>query len=172
MKQKITLQIDNDTGVEFEEQAEFREPKEGDWILQEQTFNMLIHKTSNDCKYPRIILTPKIDHELEEAKKLIGKWIKCKGDNFAFEVEEVYRDKEDNFIKVYNKTLGTYFVSETDPFPLPVWRCCEADKPKVDGIYFTRRKFDSRIKDIDSYNNGSWTIISKNKREWLDEGEL
>ena len=171
MIQKITLEIQNDTGVEFEETTKWDCPKESEYFINSRH---RIEKSDRFSSCYHYVLTPKIDAELEEAKKLIGKWIKCKGDNFAFEVEEVYRDKEDNFIKVYNKTLGTYFVSETDPFPLPVWRCCAEDKHLLQPrkAYFVR----SKKKDVwllDTYDpvRGWEEVNHENKYEWLDEGE-
>ena len=89
MKQKITLEIENDTGVEFEEEARLGVPKEGERYI----FDGQIIKCDGGNIGTHLVLTPKVDKELEEAKKLIGKWVKFKDRDVSLKVRHVFRDK-------------------------------------------------------------------------------
>jgi len=172
MKQKITLEIENNTGVEFEEVARLGKPSDTDWFVYDGQIMQ-----AKDCIGIYPILTPKIDKELEDAKKLIGKWVKFNDRDVVLRVRHIFRDKFSNNILCFDaigqyQTLGEYYLKDFTPFPMPVWRCCEKDKPKKDGYYPIRRKDNHKDYDTGFYhahNNSRWDDLSKDF-EWLDEG--
>ena len=176
MIQKITLEIQNDTGLEFEEQGELRKVMDKEyyynphyqkicqWTLCEHGKSLGFH----------IVLTPKVDHELESARKKfpVGSWFYYNGqEKTLFKVHEV-RNSFGNI--VVRSFANSYTARHCTPFPLPTWRCCESDKPKKDGKYLTRRKNTHEEKEVDVYCfrlgwNCSQVRISD--YEWLDEGK-
>ena len=168
MKQKITIEIQNDTGVEFEEVAECNKLRMGQYYVdldgkvQRSDYNI------RDCKC--IVLTPKVDHELEEAKRLVGKYVKYKsGDPTLFLVDEVSRSYHGRLIVFFKGSLGGVSYEDCQPFFIPVWRCCESDKPKKDGKYFTRDIDTKGWMKTNDFKNGRWSGEYE-RDEWLDEG--
>lgn len=125
------------------------------------------------------------DHKLEEAKKKfpVGSYYRDAdyGDTIL-KVRQVCRfgsphrivikaDSDDSDIEMFN-----FDVPDCTPFPIPVWRCCESDKPKKTKNCFMRSKKCLIPSHIDVYLNelGIWEKLSDrqaNKYEWLDEGE-
>jgi hypothetical protein len=111
------------------------------------------------------------DEELEQAKKLIGKWVKSKKFNVIYQVESAYRVSEKEIMLASQSFTSLY--DSCAPFPLPVWRCCESDKPKV-GRYYPVRKNKSLTYDLIRFDgSGFWdTDLLISKYEWLDEGDV
>lgn len=175
MKQKITLEIQNDTGLEFEDTTKWDCPKEGEYFINSRH---KIEKSDRFSSCYHYVLTPKIDAELEEAKKLIGKWVKYKDRDIAFKLTDVVRDsysKEILGVVLNSIDSEKYYFKDLTPFPLPVWRCCESDRPKTQGRYYTRRKRDHAERDLDEYCGENWEAINPEyisplDYEWLDEG--
>lgn len=176
MKQKITLEIQNDTGVEFEDTIELRPLRHGDYWFNGH--DKIVGPIDGDYGAHRHVLTPKLDHELESAKKLIGKWVVFKDKDLILKVRDVVRD-------FYSKELtfealsqwgnpGKYLLRDFNPFPLPTWRCCESDKPKNLGKYYLRRKNGSDKIVTSIAPSGTWAIGYEDASdyEWLDEGDL
>ena len=73
---------------------------------------------------------PAVDTELEEAKKLVGTWVKLSRKDVAFCVERV--ENCATGVKLYGNGW-TVRVAEVEPFPLPTaapkWRCMKTDAP-------------------------------------------
>lgn len=183
MIQKITLEIQNDTGLEFEEAIELRPLRHGDYWFNGH--DKIVGPIDGDYGARRHVLTPKIDHELEDAKKLIGKWVRYRDRDIAFKLTDIAFKLTDVVRDSYSKEiLGVvlnsidsekYYFKDLAPFPLPVWRCCMSDKPKKDGKYIGRRKnAPETYAGIEHFNNGSWDNLPWKEcaMEWLDEGEL
>jgi hypothetical protein len=129
-------------------------------------------------------IEPEIDEELEAAKRKfpVGSYFKTNYpdyDDFILPVTSV--ENRGGFgINIWSgKNPNTSIPCPIDrctPFPLPTWRCCDADKPKKEGSYFVREPDDKRIKDVCFWNNEDWaskifTISPNRRREWLDMGE-
>lgn len=72
----------------------------------------------------------------------------------------------------------TEHVSICTPSPIPVWRCCERDKPDVvpEKLYYVRHKKNHEYKNTVRFNgqwwtrNGGYLHLTLNDYEWLDEG--
>lgn len=170
MIQKITLEIQNDTGVEFEETTKWDCPKESEYFINSRH---RIEKSDRFSSCYHVVLTPKIDHELESARKKfpVGSYYtsskRMKG--VILTVDMVKRDTETNTVLLVTNDLADD-VKHCTPFPLPVWRCCEADRPKKEGYYFLRNK---------TTKEGDYVFFDRHYRknmiwhnyEWLDEGE-
>lgn len=183
MKQKITLEIQNDTGVEFEEVAEWRTVREGEYFYSLNTREVTISPANMGGYPPAIVLTPKIDHELESAKKKfpVGSYFKTDYpdyDDFILPVTSV-ENRGGLGVNIWSGKNGNTSipcpVERCTPFPLPTWRCCASDKPKKDGKYIGRRKnAPETYAGIEHFNNGSWDNLPWKEcaMEWLDEGEL
>lgn len=127
-----------------------------------------------------------VDTELAKAKKKfpVGSYFKSNrhGDTI-FKVKEVIpfggpgriivgADSDNSDIETFG-----FDVPDCTPFPLPVWRCCEADKPKISCKRAVRRKGNSYAIRVDHFYTTceSWESTSRNgeaSHEWLDEGEL
>lgn len=168
MKQRITLEIDNDTGIEFEEVAEYRRVEVGEyWVNDAILYGPAIEGT--EYYGSRHVLTPKVDKELEEAKKLIGTLVYL-GSNkkHLYQIDDVERDANNILIAWINESWIT--CSICTPFPIPTWRCCENEKPKKDGDYFTRAVDTKGWMGTNYFKNGRWTKECRDE-EWLDEGE-
>lgn len=117
-----------------------------------------------------------VDAELESAKKLIGKWVRYKDRDIAFKLTDVVRDsysKEILGVVLNSIDSEKYYFKDLTPFPLPVWRCCESDKPKSLGKYYLRRKNGTEKIVTSIAPSGTWAIGYENASdyEWLDEGE-
>jgi hypothetical protein len=123
-------------------------------------------------------IEPEIDTELEEArKKYIGKYVKSKNrENFLYKIIEVRRCNVANvhsLIVLNSGIWDSFYETEVELVPIPVWRCCESDKPKV-GRYYPVRKNKSLTYDLIRFDDsGFWdTDLLISKFEWLDEGEV
>ena len=83
-----------------------------------------------------------IDTELEEAKKLVGTWVKQRAWNVAYKVRDVYRNPNYDGAIGFTNDKGFFVnLSEVEPFPLyPPGRCCLTDPPKEDGYYLVLSK--------------------------------
>jgi len=109
-----------------------------------------------------------LDTELEEAKikYKLGSYFKTIHSDDILMVKEVFRGLDDGTIFIQAKA-GSCKLNDCTPFPLPVWRCCETDKPKKNGYYYTRDKRDNSKRygfyNFNHYDNSNY--------EWLDEGE-
>lgn len=175
MKQKITIEIDNDTGVEFEERGEYRPPREGEYFIADN--NAKIERSVGDFERKHyFVLAPKIDQELEEAKKKfpVGSLFLHKnyGGN-AFEVQEVYRADYNQRLLIKTQIYPDLYVDYCTPFPVPTWRCCESDKPEKAGHYPTRLKKNHKFYFTAKLIDDRWDMPFAGKGvEWLDEGEL
>lgn len=174
MKQKITLEIDNDTGVEFEETMTIDLVNKGQYYYSTQ--RQKIARADRDICVPQIVLTPKIDHELESARKKfpVGSYYKTTSrmKNVFAMVESVERCSETNNIIICTDAVFVNAITCTT-FPLPTWRCCESDKPKRDGSYLTREKGTKEWKTVRDFSVvKGWQGNPYNPDEWLDEGEL
>lgn len=177
MIQKITLEIQNDTGVEFEDTTKWDCPKEGEYFINSRH---KIEKSDRFSSCYHYVLTPKIDAELEEAKKLIGKWVRYKDRDIAFKLTDVVRDsysKEILGVVLNSIDSEKYYFKDLTPFPLPTWRCCASDKPKKSGEYAMRSKGSKKIFSVKySIATAFWDRTSVidcpySDYEWLDEGE-
>ena len=174
MIQKITLEIQNDTGLEFEDTIELRPLRHGDYWFNGH--DKIVGPIEGDYGARRHVLTPKVDHELEEAKKLIGKWVTNKfSPNRIFKITDAYRGWEECAGEVQLMSgCDVLSFSSCQPFPLPTWRCCAEDRPRYEGRYFTRVKGTHEEKEVDAYCFGlGWNCnqVKINNYEWLDEGE-
>jgi len=177
MKQDIILQVRNDTGIEFEKEARLGKPSDTDWFV----FDGEIMQAKN-CLGIYPILTPKIDHELESAKKKfpVGSYFKTDYpdyDDFILPVTSV-ENRGGLGVNIWSGKNGRTSipcpVDRCTPFPLPVWRCCESDKPKKDGTQHVRDKGNHYIKGVYQYNleTKTWNgMLIPSRLEWLDEGE-
>jgi hypothetical protein len=125
-------------------------------------------------------IEPEIDEELEAAKRKFPVGSTFKSSSFKsgkgstiYTVKEV---REENLADCVHELCiisdddRGFLVSECTPFPLPVWRCCYADKPKTEGRRPVRLKNDIYGCRVDSFQNGEWGF-SNARYEWLDEGE-
>lgn len=162
---KITIEIQNDTGLEFEEVAECSKLRMGEYYVDIDGKVQRSHYTIVGCKC--IVLTPKIDAELEEAKRLIGKYFSHNNKNHIFIVKNVVRLHENIYIS--DGCEHDYILHNCTPFPIPVWRCCESDKPKKDGRYFTRDIDTKGWMKANNFKDGRWSGEYE-RDEWLDEG--
>ena len=173
MIQKITLEIQNDTGVEFEDTTKWDCPKEGEYFINSRH---KIEKSDRFSSCYHFVLTPKVDHELEEAKKLIGTWVVFKDKDFILKVRDVVRNFYSNELTFEALSQwgnpGQYLLRDVNPFPLPRWRCFDSDKPERSGYYYLRSK-DRQYKKLAEYNPAhNWYGLGKaTDYEWLDEGE-
>lgn len=172
MIQKITLEIQNDTGVEFEETTKWDCPKESEYFINSRH---RIEKSDRFSSCYHYVLTPKIDAELEDAKSKykLKSYFKTRHSDDILMVKEVYRGLDDGSIFIKAKA-GSCKLNDCTPFPLPVWRCCAEDKHLLQPrkAYFVR----SKKKDVwllDTYDpvRGWEEVNHENKYEWLDEGE-
>lgn len=179
MKQKITLEIQNDTGVEFEERGELREPKHGEYFVAGWSRRIVKNVDKDNTFHSSVVLTPKIDHELESAKKKfpVGSYFKTDYpdyDDFILPVTSV-ENRGGLGVNIWSGKNGNTSipcpVERCTPFPLPTWRCCETDKPKVEGLYLSRHKI-GKHKHTCRFLNGAFTCRADSNYEWLDEGEL
>jgi hypothetical protein len=180
MKQKITLEIQNDTGLEFEEQAEWRRPKMGEYYVGQ--YGNIIEQMSSPLCDEYMVITPKVDHELESAKKKfpVGSWFMCpsRDTHAVYKVSKVDRNSYLPDIILVHGGVYTCEVSLCTPFPLPTWRCCATDKPKKSGEYAMRSKGSKKIFSVKySIATAFWDRTSVidcpySDFEWLDEGEL
>ena len=178
MKQKITIEIENDTGVEFEEKIELRPLRRGDYWFN--GCDKIVGPIEGDYGAFRYVLTPKIDHELEEAKKLIGKWVVFKDKDVILKVRDVLRDSYSKALTFeaisQSGNLAQFYLRDFNNFPLPTWRCCEAEKPKKAGEYAMRSKGSKKIfsgKYSITKTLWDWTSVIDcpySDYEWLDEG--
>lgn len=175
MKQKIILEIENNTGVEFEERVEFRPLRRGEYWFN--GYDRIAGPIESDYGVCRHILTPKVDHELEEAKKLIGKWVKYKDRDVILKVQSVLRDSYSKALtfEAFSQSgnLAQFYLHDFNTFPLPVWRCCESDKPKKEGTRYVRDKENHSIRGVFQYNlkTETWNgMLVLSRLEWLDEG--
>jgi hypothetical protein len=147
-------------------------PQAGQFYLSDDKF-------FTECKkdvLPYYYLTferiePEIDWELEQAKKLNGTWVTVSDIHGIFEVVEVERIIAS--LVLTTKDGRSHLIEYCTPFPLPVWRCCESDKPKV-GQYYPVRKNKSLTYDLIRFDgSGFWdTDLLISKYEWLDEGDV
>lgn len=171
MKQKITLEIQNDTGVEFEEVAECSKLRMGEYYVDIDGKVQRSDYSIVGCKC--IVLTPKIDHELEEAKRLVGKYVKYKsGDPTLFLVDEVSRSYHGRLIVFFKGSPSSVSYEDCQPFPIPTWRCCDHERPRKDGRYFFK-DIDGKFLGVANYsvNDGWYDLPGIAKcHGWLDEG--
>lgn len=184
MRQKITLEIDNDTGVEFEGRAVERCLAVGDYYISAPF--AISRWEGPPTAGTFLALTPKVDKELEEAKRKfpVGSYYTTteRMSGVFAKVESVERVelRDENRVCVITSDICSTVESCT-PFPLPVWRCCVSDKPKKEGNYFLRSK-NSNKKTISFYQNNDIWVLNKGEisaslgwenhknYEWLDEG--
>jgi len=122
-----------------------------------------------DQKYLTFERIEQVDEELEEAKKLIGKWVTVNDIHGIFQIVEVERIIAS--IIVTTRDGRSHLVDSCRIKTLPVWRCCESDKPKKEGRYFIRQKDTKACMTVILFHNETWTQGTY-KCEWLDEGEL
>jgi hypothetical protein len=166
---KIELDLPVPEGWRF---VGYQLPKKGEGYMSSiySNFNVASEDFYNSRCFTFERIEP-VDEELEQAKKLIGKWVKIKNyHHHLYLVEYVTRDEE-NKLLIWSNGSWYYFKFCT-PFPIPVWRCCESDKPKIDKCYPTRLKSDHLEYFLSSYHNGKWSMAnSPESSEWLDEGE-
>lgn len=109
MKQKITLEIENDTGVEFEEVAECSKLRMGEYYVDINGKVQRSDYTMEGCKC--IVLTPKVDHELEapmvnNSPELV---IPNGWEKLGYKIpadEEGFFDAFGNFV-IYDASFGT-----------------------------------------------------------------
>lgn len=174
MKQKITLEIENDTGVEFEEVAECSKLRMGEYYVDIDGKVQRSDYTIVGCKC--IVLTPKVDHELEEARKKfpVGSWFRVE-DRESTTYKVLVIERLCASLIMTSDDGDSHLVDSCTPFPIPTWRCCESDKPKTQGRYYTRRKRDHAERDFDEYCGENWEAINPEyisplDYEWLDEG--
>ncbi len=94
-----------------------------------------------------------VDQELEDAKKLIGTWVRS--DYMAFKVQEVEREDDDECSPIYIKgNCGfRWLLSEVEPVWVTAPRCCVDDAPKEDGLYLVMFGNDVYLY---SFINGKW----------------
>lgn len=180
MIQKITLEIQNDTGLEFEEAIELRPLRHGDYWFNGH--DKIVGPIDGDYGARRHVLTPKVDAELEEAKKKFpdNSYFKYKASTAIYVVEKLYRDEYQNepVIMIRPKDGHVHHdIRHCTPFPIPVWRCCEADKPEKSCSVITRHKLEHSFKKLgmDYVADKGWESIYSGREkdyEWLDEGEL
>ena len=157
----------------------FRPPKKGQYFLVMDSGNL--HKSEIDeSKYDPSCLTferiEPVDTELEEAKKLIGKWVRYKDRDIAFKLTDVVRDsysKEILGVVLNSIDSEKYYFKDLAPFPLPRWRCFDSEKPERSGYYYLRSK-DRQYKKLAEYHPAhNWYGLGKaTDYEWLDEGDL
>lgn len=116
----------------------------------------------------------KVDTELEEAKKKfpVGSWFTSDGfDRQAYTVKAVER-RYLNIITLVTYCGPHHFPAvNCIPLSIPTWRCCESDKPKKYGHYYTRVKDCHEEKQAHLYNEFGWPFHGPEYAEWLDEGE-
>lgn len=174
MIQKITLEIQNDTGLEFEEAIELRPLRHGDYWFNGH--DKIVGPIDGDYGARRHVLTPKVDAELESAKKKfpVGSWVKHTKSDGITNVTEVVRFGS---VVTVGNTNVKYLVGNVTPFPLPTWRCCETDKPEKSCSVITRHKLEHSFKKLgmDYVADKGWESIYSGREkdyEWLDEGEL
>ncbi len=71
---------------------------------------------------------PAVDTELEEAKKLVGTWVKIREGYTAFLVKQVERCRGGVFV---SNDVTSKRIEHVEPFPLPItaakWRCMKTD---------------------------------------------
>ena len=178
MKQKITLEIDNDTGIEFEEVAVEREVQEGDWVISPGDYTIFKWEPNLPGYRRFFVLTPKIDKELEEARKKfpVGSYVQhANYGSTKFLVVCVDRHPiDDHIIIITEGPMPNLDIERCTPFPIPIWRCCEKEKPKKDGEYFVSVKGDAKQKMIRKFTGRSWLWKAGDVGisigyEWLDE---
>lgn len=169
MIQTIKLEIQNDTGVEFEDTIELRPLRHGDYWFNGH--DKIVGPIEGDYGACRHVLTPKVDTELEQAKKRfpVGSTFKDRGETVYCLKSYEYREDQKCWILI-DTDYNMHSVSNCTPFPLPVWRCCESDKPKKSGRYFARQKDTKACMGVVYFCNESWEG-GTHKTEWLDEGE-
>lgn len=180
MKQKITLEIQNDTGVEFEDTMTIDLVSKGQYYYSTQ--RQKIARADRDICVPQIVLTPTVDTELEDNRKRfpVDSWVKQAGltnTTILYKVREVTRENvaDGHFPVVVHCHDRSFFPLDCVPFPLPTWRCCESDKPKRGGKYFTRLKGTHEEKEVDVYCfRLDWNCrsVEISNYEWLDDGGL
>ena len=179
MIQKITLEIQNDTGLEFEEAIELRPLRHGDYWFNGH--DKIVGPIDGDYGARRHVLTPKVDAELESAKKKfpVGSWVMCpsRDTHAVYKVSKVDRNSYLPDIILVHGGVYTCEVSLCTPFPLPTWRCCETDKPEKSCSVITRHKLEHSFKKLgmDYVADKGWESIYSGREkdyEWLDEGEL
>ena len=114
-----------------------------------------------------------MDTELEQARKLIGTWVKHKRRNYLFKVEGVRREQSTskNYPILISGNCHEHYLFDVTPFPFPIWRCFDSDKPERSGYYYLRSK-DRQYKKLAEYHPAhNWYGLGKaTDYEWLDEG--
>lgn len=189
MQQKITLEIDTPKLVipSDWECIGYQIPQKGmGYIPESPSRNFEIAPCDFDANKPVHKLcfrkVEPVDTELESAKKKfpVGSWFTYSNEpDTIYTVGHIERRDADNRVRIIVK--GKTFNLDAElchPFPLPVWRCCESDKPKKDGEYAMRSKGSKRIFSAKySIATASWDWTSVidcpySNYEWLDEGEL
>lgn len=121
-----------------------------------------------------------VDEELEQAKKRFSSgWFLWDGRETVYKTEFIERDTKGHGLLMITSDAGnTYLLSDCIPTTLPTWRCCESDKPKVEGTYYVRCKAD-KVQYLFYYTIPAWRTVSHkcmtqiwpHNYEWLDEGE-
>ena len=111
------------------------------------------------------------DTELEEAKKLIGKWVTVNDVHGIFQIVEVERIIAS--IIVTTRDGRSHLVDSCRIKTIPTWRCCESDKPKNrGGDFHIRDKEKPFLKTVARFDGAKWSgDIFISRSEWLDEGE-
>ena len=160
----------------------YQVPKKGQAVA---THCGQFEKLLNDWDSTRALTFERIepeDPELEEAKKLTGKWVVFKDKDVILKVRSVLRDSYSKALtfEAISQTgnLAQFYLRDFNPFPLPVWRCCESDKPKKEKRYAVRCKHDRGRYNSADYENLKWLdrwgtefCGVESNYEWLDEGE-